>query len=225
MLSPLFVLLFGCTTPETSPGPTGAVDAPSLQVTLTTPGFRAATGLALTRLDVWVAEIVFDADTTRRSLSVTEPVQTQVDVLTGVATPDVLGIDLEPACYGSPYVGVELWDEGPEPALTLEGALDGVPIRLVFNSGEVFETEAESLEIPGTPPQAVTFTLDPDPWFRNVNAATLQVGADGVAEISEVSNAGVFDRVADALDATTDGRFPTGTRCNKSASKTTDTGL
>lgn len=198
-----------------APTGSGPGDEAMLRITFSTPGFRAPTGLVLTRLDVWVAEIVFDADTAKSDISVSDPVEAEVDVLTGVATPDVVGITLQPDCYGSPYLGVELWDDGPEPALTLEGTLDSVPVRFVFDSAETFETEAESLLIAAGAPEAVEFTLDPARWFANVDAAALQVGSDGVAEISETSNAGVFDRVADALDVTTDGRFPANAGCKK----------
>jgi len=199
-------LAVGCSTEP--------LDSDALRVTFTTDQLRSASGLSLTRLDVWVAEIVFDADTVSRSISVTEPVEAEVDVLTGVATPDVVGITLDPDCYGSPYLGVELWDDGPEPALTLEGTLDDVEIRFVFNSGEVFEAESESVLV-GEGGQTVEFVLQPDRWFENVDASNLTVGGDGVAEISETSNPAVFDRVADALDKTTDGRFPGAARCKK----------
>jgi hypothetical protein len=199
-------LLAACTSPSDD----DAADAPNVEVRFLADDTLRSEQLVLTRLDVWVAEVVFDADAEDRSISVTEPLEAKVDALATAERTSAVGIVLEPGTYGSPYLGVELWDDGEEPALVLEGTLDDVPIRFVFNSGEVFEAEAERLVVEADASYAVTFDLDPRAWFNGVDAASLNVGADGVAEISETSNPAVFDRVADLLDETTDGRFPGG---------------
>lgn len=206
---------------------TGPDSAPALRATFRTAGvgLRGASTLVLDRLDVWVDEVVFDADAPDETIEIEDTVRTKVDALSGSADPDVVGIQLDPGCYGSPYLGVEMWDEGPEPALVLEGSLDGVPIRFVFDSAEVFEAESDSVLVADGTVQDVTFTLDPQRWFNRVDASRLALGNDGVAEISETMNAAVFDRVADELDKTTDGRFPRDASCKKwTSSKTTDTG-
>ena len=97
-----------------------------------------------------------------------------------------------------------------EPGIVLEGTLDGQAIRFEFNSGEVFEAESESVTVPEGEVLVVVHTLDPGAWFAGVDGSALDVGEDGIAVISESSNTDAFDRAADLLDVTTDGRFPTG---------------
>jgi hypothetical protein len=186
-------------------------DAASEGVTarIQVPSSMRSSHLAVDSLVVQVGEIVFDAEGPSGSLSVTEEQHVAVDALSG--TGNLVAIGLEPGAYDSPYLGVELWDDGEQPAIVLEGTLTGVPIRFVFNSAEVFEAESDALVVPDGEIMEVVFTLQPHAWFDGVDGTGLTVGADGVAEISETSNSEVFDTVADLLDETTDGQFPGGT--------------
>jgi hypothetical protein len=165
--------------------------------------------LVIDSLVVQVLEVVFDADGPNDSISISEEQKIAADLSDG-AFDGLTPIELTAGRYGSPYLGIEVWDDTTEPGIVLEGTLDGQAIRFEFNSGEVFEAESESVTVPDGEVMEVVLTLDPGAWFRNVDGTSLQVGDDGVALISETSNASVFDRVADRLDVTTDGRFPGG---------------
>ncbi len=166
--------------------------------------------LTVDALDAWVTEVVFDAEGPEGSISVTAEQDSQVDVTTGVANPDIVAIELTGGTYESVNLGVEIRDEDAQPGIVLEGELDGQAIRLEFNSGEVFEAEADLLEVPADEIVQVQFILDPQAWFSGVDGTALQVGDDGVALISETSNAGVFDTIADLLDESTESVFPGG---------------
>lgn len=194
----------------------------NVDVRFTSSTNRRSTHLTVTKLDVWVDEVVFDAETDSNSISVSETQQVKVDALTGTASSDPVRVALTEGTYFSPYLGVEIWDSGAEPALVLEGTLDSVPIRFVFNSAEVFEAESERLHVAEGETYTVDFTLQPDRWFEGVDGTSLTTGDDGVALISDSSNAEIFDTIADLLDETTDGRFPGGT--NGDTGEPPDTG-
>jgi len=169
----------------------------------------AGSGWATDALTVQVLEVVFDADGPDDSISLSQEQKIAVDLSDG-AFDDFAPIELAPGTYGSPYLGIEVWDDTTAPGIVLEGTLDGQAVRFEFNSGEVFEAESESVTVPEGEVLVVVHTLDPGAWFAGVVSASLDVGEDGVALISTTSNASVFDRVADRLDQTTDGTFPGG---------------
>lgn len=166
--------------------------------------------LVIDSLVVQVREVVFDAEGPDGSISLTEEQLLAADLSDGTFD-DVVPIALTPGTYEDPYLGIELWDDGDDPALVLEGSLDDTPILFVFNSGEVFEAESDALVVAEGEIREVELSLDPAAWFDGVDASALELNGSGVAEISETSNATVFDEVADRLDETTDGRFPGGT--------------
>lgn len=199
LILPLALAACGGSAPDVETGVTARLRA-----------IAASSGeLTVDSLVVQVREVVFDADGPDESISLTVEQKVEADLTEGTFE-DLVPIELTPGTYGSPYLGVEIWDDGPEPGLVLEGSLDGTPLRFVFNSGEVFEAEAEQVEIPEGEVRAVELTLDPSAWFVDVEVSELTLDESGVAVISETSNASVFDEVADRLDETTDGVFPGG---------------
>lgn len=166
-------------------------------------------GLSIDTLVVQVIEVVFDAEGPDDDISITAEQRIAVDLSDGVFD-GLTPIELTPGTYEDPYLGIEVWDETDEPGIVLEGTLDGQAIRFEFNSGEVFEAESDSVTVPEGEVLDVVHTLEPGAWFRGIDGTTLAVDGSGVAVISETSNENVFDRAADALDRTTDGRFPGG---------------
>ena len=84
------------------------------------------------------------------------------------------------------------------------------PIRFEFNSGEVFEAEAESATVTSNVSAIAKITFDPIAWFERVSAQKLdnaRTNNDGVIVISETKNEAIFDLVADGLDRKTEAVF------------------
>lgn len=169
----------------------------------------ASSGLVIDTLVVQVSEVVFDAEGPGGSISLSIEQQTAADLSDG-SFDGLVPIDLTSGTYEDPYLGIEVWDDGPEPGIVLEGSLDGTPLQFLFNSGEVFEAESDVVVVPEDEVREVVLTLDPGAWFQDVDVSALTLDDAGVAVISETSNADVFDEVADRLDETTDGVFPGG---------------
>lgn len=162
-----------------------------------------------------IREIVFDGDRQgASSVSITHEQISTIDFATGVASPPVM-VDIPAGQYKSVYLGIEIQDENDDPTIVIEGEYtrtDGTmsPIRFEFGSGEVFEAEAESADVPSNVPAIAKITFDPVEWFSAVSANRLdnaKVDGNGVIVISETKNAGIFDLVADGLDRSTDAVF------------------
>ena len=214
LLGTAFLYSAGCGDDDvTGPGSDTSGVRVSLHVEGTGGSSKRATAghISITSLVVQVAEIVFDAEGPAGSISVTEEQNSSVNVVEGTATPDLVTIELTSGTYTSVNLGIEVLDDGAEPAIVLEGVLDGTPIRFVFNSAEVFEADAATLVIPEDETVNVRFILNPAAWFADFTSDDLTVGSDGVALISSTSNADVFDQAADLLDETTQSVFPGGT--------------
>ena len=88
---------------------------------------------------------------------------------------------------------------------------ESIPFRFLFNSGEVFESGGDLLEIPdGTVMEART-TFFPSVWFANVTLTEMQNAEqddNGVVVISESINTDIFDKMAESLDESTQATFP-----------------
>ena len=181
-------------------------------------GERSANGLLFTGGTLIVSEIQFSADLTAGgSVDRSRERVVTYDLATGLPVGDAPAFDLPAGDYRDVYLGVELRDEDATPSIVAEGSFveaDGAteaPIRFEFNSGEVFEAEAEgpvAVE-PGTTAVA-SVRLRPEQWFAGISAERLAGAsrdAEGVIVISERSNEAIFDVVADGLDVATDIRF------------------
>lgn len=165
---------------------------------------------------ITVREIVFDGESATGSVSITHEQVSVIDFATGVSTPD-LGTVLIPAgVYTSVNLGIELQDEADDPTVLLIGTyIDGndvsVPIRFEFNSGEVFEANAEGpITLVGDQTALAKITYAPATWFSAVTPGMLDNAtrdSSGTIVISETSNANIFTLVADGLDNATEAVF------------------
>ena len=178
--------------------------------------YRSAGDLQFTDGHIRIREVVFDGDRVGgESVSISHERVVTFDFATGLGDPADQVIEIPAGEYRSVYLGIELQDENNDPSLVVTGTYekaDGVayPIRFEFNSGEVFEAEAATATVdPGT--TAISrITFDPHAWFRPVSYDRLEnasVNADGVIVVSEISNAAIFDLVADGLDMSTEAVF------------------
>ncbi|MGM0579632.1 MAG: hypothetical protein ACQETL_03070 [Bacteroidota bacterium] len=179
---------------------------------------RALTnGLEFTDGFITLSDVNFEAEADVDSLEIEFELeqQTILDFATGTTNPDISGITIPAGTYEEVEIEIELYDEGDEPGVVLNGTFthDGVetPVRFEFDSGETFEVEMEGNVVLSDGTNALAqITLDPHVWFANVSAEQLAAAerdADGVIVISESINSDIFDIAADGLDLATDVEF------------------
>lgn len=176
----------------------------------------AAADVQFTNGYITIREIVFDGDLgDGNSVSITHEQVAEIDVATGNTTPSLETVQIPAGTYRSVNLGIELQDVNDEPQMVIEGTFTDstgteVPLRFEFNSGEVFEAEAAQAEVTESRMATAQITFDPVFWFSEVTSEELNNAsrnADGVIVISETSNAGIFDGVADKLDVATQATF------------------
>lgn len=176
---------------------------------------RALTnGLVFTGGFITLSEIRFEAEADLDSLEIEFELeqQTVLDFATGTTNPDISGITIPAGTYEEVEIEIELFDEGDEPGVVLNGTFtyngESHPVRFEFNSGETFEVEKEGNVILSDGTNALAeITLDPHVWFAAVTAeqlAAAEKDANGVIVISESINENIFDLAADGLDLATD---------------------
>jgi hypothetical protein len=160
-----------------------------------------------------IREVVFDGQNGTNSVSRTKEQIATIDYATGVVTPEVL-ITIPAGTYTGVNLGIELQDVNSTPTVVIEGTYTNsddveLPIRFEFNSGEVFEANASTVEIEAGTDLIGKITFDALSWFSTVSADQLDNAnlTDGVIIISETKNASIFDIVADRLDIETQAVF------------------
>jgi len=179
---------------------------------------RALTnGLEFTDGFITLSEVRFESEADVDSLEIEFELeqQTVIDFATGSTNPDISGVSIPSGTYEEVEIEIELFDEGDEPGVVLNGTFthDGVetPVRFEFNSGETFEVEMEGAVVLTDGTNALAqITLDPHVWFANVSAEQLAAAdrnEDGVIVISESINSDIFEVAADGLDLATDVEF------------------
>lgn len=163
---------------------------------------------------VTIREIVFDGERTPGgSVSITHEQVSTIDLVTGVASPAV-DVIIPAGEYTSVNLGIEIQDENDLPSVIAEGIYtDGsgieTPLKFEFNSGEVFEAEAEAHTFaPGTSAIA-EIDFSPAVWFSTITGTMLDDAerVSGVILVNENTNSDIFDIVADKLDETTQAEF------------------
>lgn len=162
---------------------------------------------------VIIREIVFDGDnqTTGKSVSITHEQIVKIDLETGVTTPPIESVVIPSGRYTSLNLGVELQDVNSDPTLVVEGTYvrsDSTlaSIRFEFNSGEVFEANADEVTLIEDRSAVAEITFDPLVWFEVISSEQLDEAdtIDGVIVIKEGFNDSIFNAMADRLDASTD---------------------
>lgn len=165
---------------------------------------------------ITIREIVFDGDMVEgESVSITHEQVAEIDVATGNTTPSLDAVQIPAGNYLSPNLGIELQDVNDQPQMVIEGTYtdtegNQVPLRFEFNSGEVFEAEADQFELLEGSVATAQITFDPVFWFSEVTSEMLDNAsrdASGVIVISETTNAEIFSNVADKLDVATQATF------------------
>ncbi len=136
-----------------------------------------------------------------------------IDFATGATTPNLSSLELPVGTFVESRVELELLDENSTPSVVIEGTFEDSnsqshPIRFEFNSGETFEVErAGTVTFDSGMNVIAEVTFDPIVWFAGVTTDMLEQADknnDGVIVISETSNTGIFDMVADGLDLATE---------------------
>lgn len=169
--------------------------------------------LVLNSGSITFREIVFDGQNGSNSVSRTKEQIATIDYATGVVSPTV-EITVPTGSYIGVNLGIELQDVNSTPTVVIEGTYTNsddveLPIRFEFNSGEVFEANAASVEIEAGADLIGKITFDALSWFSTISANQLDNAnlTDGVIIISETKNASIFDIVADRLDVETQAVF------------------
>lgn len=169
--------------------------------------------LVLNSGSITFREIVFDGQNGSNSVSRTKEQIATIDYATGVVSPTV-EITVPAGSYTGVNLGIELQDVNSTPTVVIEGTYTNsddveLPIRFEFNSGEVFEANAASVEIEAGADLIGKITFDALSWFSTISANQLDNAdlTDGVIIISETKNASIFDIVADRLDVETQAVF------------------
>jgi hypothetical protein len=173
----------------------------------------AANDLVFTSGTITIIEVVFDGDNGNISVSRTHEQEATINYADGTITPAVM-VSVPAGTYTSVNLGIELQDENSSPSVVIEGIYthtneDVIPIRFEFNSGEVFEANAELVVLEEGTDVVGKITFDAISWFSTVSAAQLDNAAltDGTIIISDTSNVNIFDIVADKLDVDTEAVF------------------
>ncbi|MGK7389620.1 MAG: hypothetical protein ACNS60_04690 [Candidatus Cyclobacteriaceae bacterium M2_1C_046] len=207
------VITTGCNDDETTTGTIAlAVNTTSSQVS-NQARMSAANDLQFTSGTITIREVIFDGDTDATSVSRTIEQIADINYATGEVSPEVI-VEVPAGSYSSVNLGIELQDDGSTPSVLLEGTYtsssgESLPIRFEFNSGEVFEANATTVDIPAGADLVGKITFDALDWFSVVSAEQLDNATltDGVIVISSTSNTAIFSAVADRLDVATQAVF------------------
>ena len=175
---------------------------------------KQAQSLTFTSGTITIREVVFDGDVVgSESVSRTVEQIATVDYATGDISPELI-VEVPAGTYTSVNLGIELQDVGSSPSVMIEGtyindAEVSIPVRFEFNSGEVFEANAATVQIePGTDVTG-KITFDALDWFSTVSVEDLENATltQGVMIISSTSNTDIFEIVAERLDVATQAIF------------------
>lgn len=158
-------------------------------------------------------QTTFDATLDGATLptSITTSVVTTVNLFTGVSTPQVVTTEITSGNYTNIGISMELQDNGVDDNIILQGIYTRsdntqVPIRFLFNSGEVFEAVLASYFFEGGTSTTCWLQLNPNGWFSIIPRDDLDNGVldgSGVMVISENSNTDIYNPVEMQLVATT----------------------
>lgn len=156
-----------------------------------------------------VREIIWDATLAGNTLptSITHSVITTIDLFTGTATPEIIVTEISPGNYTGIGIGMELQDDGVNDNIILDGKYthtDGskIPMRFLFNSGEVFEATLASFLFEAGTNTTCWLELDANGWFSTVLRDDLDNGtldSLDVMIISESLNSDIYDAVEEQL--------------------------
>ncbi len=163
---------------------------------------------------VVIREIVFDGDLENGgSVSITHEQISKIDLATGLADPEV-NVYIPAGSYRYVNLGIEIQDENDIPSVVAEGIYTDstgqqIPVRFEFNSGEVFEANADAYTFEPGRSAIAEIDFSPAVWFSTVTTAMLDNAerVNGVILINESVNTDIFDIVADKLDDATDAQF------------------
>ena len=207
-----FALIISCSDDDSNQGGTLNVTA----------GYKSSAAKMANTLEftsgyIWLTEVEFEGHyASGDSIEVNVERSSKIDFATGVATPSLDGIAIPAGDFVELELEVELRDEDAQPSIVMEGMYTRTdntqaPIRFEYNSGETFEAEYEKpVTILDGETVLSRIVFDPDVWFSVVSNEALDnatVNTDGVIVISESSNEGIFDLVADRLDESAESEF------------------
>ena len=209
----LLFVITSCSDDESRTGVLLSANTTGGDVTTKNGRTAATNDLVFNSGSITIREVVFDGENGNTSVTRTVPQVASIDYTTGTVSPEVF-IEIPAGEYTSVNLGIELQDVNAIPAMVIDGTYTNsddeiIPIRFEFNSGEVFEANAASVTIPAGTDVIGKITFDALEWFSPITATQLDnaTQTDGVIVISENSNSGIFDIVAERVDVATQAVF------------------
>ncbi|MFD0992402.1 hypothetical protein [Tenacibaculum geojense] len=216
LLASFFLLLTSCSEDEVS---TNARVKLVVNTTSNTSGTQLRSSiqnqLNFSSGYITIREVVFDGEnqSTNQSISRSHEQIASVNYQTGAISPELI-VTVPGGLYSNVNLGIELQDDTSNPSVVIEGSYtnsnnEELPIRFEFNSGEVFEANAQTVMINNNADIVGKITFDAISWFSTVTAEQLDsaILTNGVIVISSTSNTEIFSIVADKLDVDTEAVF------------------
>ena len=184
-----------------------------LAVNTTAADSRMASNLQFDSGSITIRELVFDGENGDVSVSRTKEQIATIDYATGNVTPEVV-VTIPSGNYSDVNLGIELQDVNDTPTVVINGTYTNaksevIPVRFEFNSGEVFEANAVSVNIPEGANLIGKITFDANSWFSTVTNGQMDnaTQTNGIIVISQTQNPAIFDVVANRLDVETNAVF------------------
>jgi outer membrane murein-binding lipoprotein Lpp len=208
------ILFTGCEKDDVNPnGKISLKVSTTSSSTVNLKSTSAANDLVFDSGTITIREVVFDGEADTVSVSRTIEQIADIDYATGEVSPEIV-IEVPAGDYMGVNLGIELQDENAEPSVVIEGTYtnssgEAIPVRFEFNSGEVFEANAERVNIEAGADLVGKISFDAISWFSTVTSEELDNATltEGVILISGTSNTDIFDIVADKLDVETQAVF------------------
>ena len=218
MLSMLFALALASCKDDESPAPKARVSIqPTVNKQVTNKSGRtaAANDLVFTSGSIMITEVEFSAGRVDNGLAVNviHEQEATIDFATGTITPAVI-VEVPPGQYESIYLGIEIRDEDATPGIVIEGTYtnsnnQAIPVRFEFNSGEVFEAEADLAALDANQNVVAKISFDPQYWFATISAEQLDnaTKVGGKILVNATTNVAIYSVVVERLDDATDAVF------------------
>lgn len=129
----------------------------------------------------------------------------KVDLLTGIATPEIILMDIEPGMdYEFECEVSDVLDDGKSAYISGEADVNGDVKTFIFETNEDFSIEIEGRKGLGQSSNVNdlwTVIVDFDYLFRGVSFQNAQIGEDDVIVINRSSNKNLYDILVDRLES------------------------
>lgn len=206
----LIIIVVSCSKDDSLNGPKIGLNFNTVTSPFVLKSTSQSKSLSFSSGTIILRRVEFQAQTQNDSVGIDFQVEmnTKIDFATGRTTPDISYAEIPTGTYDQVEVEIELQDNGPEPAIRLNGTyidLNGTShdVLFEFNSGENFEVEKQGkVTFSANESALAQITIDPSSWFAAVTNEQLSSASkvNGVIVIRENYNSDIFDIVSDGLD-------------------------